>query len=115
MPNTEYSQLKSMVEQLGHKHEITDRKINRLLTWAEGDKDLGTPSIKQQIDQNTNGITEVRKRTYENEDMIKDTKKDVEKVSDDVQNIKTHSAAIGMGGGGVVFTILETIKQWVGL
>ena len=67
--------LMSEFNQLREAIESTDKKIERLLTWAEGDHALGTPSIKTQIDGNREEIEEVKKKVYTNREMI--TKLDV--------------------------------------
>lgn len=98
---TEYGELKKSIEAQG-------KKIDRLLSWAEGDSKLGTPSIAQQIKNCETEIVNTRKRTYENETNIDSLKRDVDDISD---STKKASTIVGAGAGGGISVILEAIKQ----
>lgn len=99
MPNREYEELKASLAEQG-------KKIDRLLSWAEGDPALGTPSIKQQMRNIEKEVVENRKRTYENRLAISG-------IQRDITNLRKTSGAAGVGGGGIVVGVIEFIKSYL--
>lgn len=87
--------------------EKQDKKIDRILSWAEGDEKLGTPSVMQRINENSSEIRETRKRTYENEERINANTKDI-------KNLDKRTGAIGVGTGGLGAAAIEFIKSFFG-
>lgn len=94
---SEYSELKSTLED-------QNKKLDRLLSWAEGDEKLGTPSIAQQIQQNHQEIVLNRKRIYENRERING-------VDNDVKAVKKQQAGISAGSGGIAGGIIVGIVE----
>lgn len=93
----EIQELKSLITE-------QNQKIDRILTWAEGDRRLGTPSIKMQIDHNNESIKNVSKLAYENRGLINENNKDI-------KNIKKVSGAVGGTSGGAISIVLQFIKS----
>lgn len=93
---------------LKHSIEVQGKKLDRLLSWAEGDQKLGTPSIAQQIEECKNEIVITRKRTYQNETSIDNIKRDIEDISG---STKKASTIVGGGSGGIISLIIDAIKQ----
>ena len=102
---TEFDQLKSSIKDL-------DGKVNRLLSWAEGDQALGTPSLKQQMEQIERETVENRRRAYDNRNSLSHLKRDVDTNTKDIKGIKKSSVMLGAGSGGGVFGILELIRSF---
>lgn len=101
---SEYSEVKSILDEQG-------KKLDRLLHWAEGDDRLGTPSIAQQIERLNDDIVLTRKRTYENESMVRNHAGDIEDLKKEVIDQRTNSSVLGAGGGGLVAAIIEGLRQ----
>lgn len=101
---SEYSEVKSILDEQG-------KKLDRLLHWAEGDDRLGTPSIAQQIERLNDDIVLTRKRTYENESMVRNHASDIEDLKKEVIDQRTNSSVLGAGGGGLVAAIIEGLRQ----
>lgn len=95
------------IEELKELITQQNQKIDRILTWAEGDRRLGTPSIKMQIDQNQENIKNVQSMAYENRGLINDNR-------NDVKNLKKVSGAVGGSSGGVTALIIHFFKQTFG-
>ncbi len=101
---TEFGELKSSIKDL-------DTKVNRLLSWAEGDQALGTPSLKQQMEAIERETIENRKRTYDNQNDLSHLKRDVQTNADNIKNIKKSAIGGGAASGGGVFGIIELIRS----
>lgn len=109
---SEYAELKESIE-------ILNKKTDRILSWAEGDHKLGTPSIAQQIEECKVEIVQTRKRTYENEKdirealhLITNNTENIESNTDSIRDTKQISSAFGAGAGGILVTIIEAIKHF---
>lgn len=104
MPN-EFEQIKTSINDL-------DRKVNRLLSWAEGDQALGTPSLKQQMERIEREAVENRKRTYNNRNDLTHLKRDIDTNAKDIKGIKKSAISGGAVSGGGVFGLLEFIRSF---
>lgn len=92
-------------EELKQSIQHIDQKVDRLLSWAEGDEKLGTPSIAQQIEDTRQEAKQARKIGYENREEINLVKKEV--------NMKSGKIGGGAGGvsGGAVAALFELLKS----
>jgi|SRR5690554_785624 len=102
---TEFAEIKKSINDL-------DGKVNRLLTWAEGDQALGTPSLKQQIERVEREVVENRKRTYTNRNDINLLQREVDANVEDIRGIKKSAISGGAVSGGGVFGLLEFIRSF---
>jgi hypothetical protein len=93
---SEYAELKQSIEEV-------DKKMDRILSWAEGDEKLGTPSVNQMIRKNSEDIVDNRKLTHKNRDVIRDN-------TNDLKNLKKTAGVVGAGGGGIIAVIIESFK-----
>lgn len=91
-------------ERLAH----IERKIDRILSWAEGDSKLGTPSVKDQINSNAREIEEAKKK-------IIDLENNVRYNTDHIKDQKRVAGALGAGGGGILFAIIEFVRGLMGM
>lgn len=103
------TQLKEMQKDIA---EIS-KNVNRLLSWAEGDRDIGTPSVEDKINRVDNGITTTRKIAYNNSNNIEILSRDVDQNKQDIKAIKGTSAVLGAGSGGIFTIVIQAIKSLV--
>lgn len=89
---SEYQDLKVLIEN-------TDRKVDRLLNWAEGDSKLGTPSIKDQIDGNRVEVEEAKKKIQINQD--------------EILKIKMKAGGWGLAGGAFLTGLSKVIEAFM--
>lgn len=119
---SEYQKLSHSISELQKQNELTNRSLDalnrtmaRLLTWAEGDKSLGSPSVQQKIDANAQGISDLRKKVYDSEDTMARQGICISNLRDDIRAIKTQTGIIGAGSGGIIVGVLEIVKHIFGL
>lgn len=98
--------------------ETISRNVDRLITWAEGDKNLGSPSINSKIERIEENIIDNKKRSYVNAAEIREVRQEVraaeknlEEIKADIKDIRTATGVIG--GGGVTYALIEIIRYLI--